>query len=138
MPGMETGCAHSLALILRRAEIASDLPGGEGFLDEFPYLLVAERLHALLHVDRPVGSVLIHLFEAGGDLRVAPGKSFYEFFPARGQSLGFLAGGTFPECGFHLAEEVGPFLGPAFLILRRPELFALFDLVLRLITVIFF
>src|SRR2546427_3268581 len=129
MPGMETGCAHSLALILRRAEIASDLPGGEGFLDEFPYLLVAERLHALLHVDRPVGSVLIHLFEAGGDLRVAPGKSFYEFFPARGQSLGFLAGGTFPAGGFHLAGEGGPFLGTGVPVIRRPELVSLFGFV---------
>src|SRR2546421_11851653 len=122
MPGMETGCAHSLALILRRAEIASDLPGGEGFLDEFPYLLVAERLHALLHVDRPVGSVLIHLFEAGGDLRVAPGKSFHEFFPARGQSLGFLTGGALPQWGLPPAKKGRPVPGPPFHLLPRAEL----------------
>jgi hypothetical protein len=101
--------------------MASGLPGGEGFLNEFPHLLVAERLHALLHVGRPVGTVLIHLDETGGDLRVASGKSFHEFFPARGQCLGLLAGGIFPECDFHIAEEVRPFLGPAFLIFWRPK-----------------
>src|SRR5256884_319693 len=112
----------------RTAEIASDLPGGEGFLDEFPYLLVAERLHALLHVDRPVGSVLIHLFEAGGDLRVAPGKSFHEFFPARGQSLGFLAGGVFPEWGFPPAEKGPTFLWTGFPVFRGPGVVCPFGL----------
>jgi len=80
----------------------------------------------------------VHLAQAGGDLRVASGKGFHEFFPACRQTLGYLAGGIFPECGFHVTEEVRPFPGPAFLIFRRPELFALFDLRLRLLTVIFF
>src|SRR5437016_1327313 len=122
----------------RRAARASRLPGSRGFLDEFPHPLVAERLHALPHAGRPVGTVLVHLAQAGGDLRVASGKGFHEFFPACRQTLGYLAGGIFPECGFHVTEEVRPFPGPAFLIFRRPELFALFDLRLRLLTVIFF
>src|SRR5258705_13974858 len=61
---------------------SSGLPGSERSLDVFPHVLVAVRLHAPLHGPRPVGTVLIHLAEAGSDLRITyRAASRAELFP---------------------------------------------------------
>src|SRR5260370_2895262 len=40
----------------RETKTALGFSRGEGFLDELPHFLVAERLHPLLHASRPVGT----------------------------------------------------------------------------------
>src|SRR5258707_9957800 len=124
--------------VAEREKLACGLSRREGLLDELPHLLVAERLHALLHVRGPVGAVLMHFAEARGNLRVSAGEAFHEFFPARRQSLRPGASGIPSECRIHISEKIRPFLRPALLILWRPELFALFDFGLGFFDVIFF
>jgi hypothetical protein len=135
---MGAGRAHSLALIPREElQGLHAFPAAEAFwMNSHTFLLLNGCMRCRMPAGQlgPSWCILLRPAVIRGSRPVKASTSFFQ----RAARPWALAGGIFPECGFHVTEEVRPFPGPAFLIFRRPELFALFDLRLRLLTVIFF